>query len=103
MIFIEIPIFTAELLTLLSDDEYREMQKVLLLEPTKGDLIRGSGGFRKMRWQQAHKGKRGGARVIYYWEKSSEKLYLIFIYKKSDQEDLTPDQVKFLKSLVKGI
>ncbi|MBF0501135.1 MAG: type II toxin-antitoxin system RelE/ParE family toxin [Candidatus Riflebacteria bacterium] len=103
MIFIEMTVFTEDLLALLSDDEYREMQRVLLLDPIKGALIKGSGGFRKLRWQQAHKGKRGGTRIIYYWEKYSEKLYLIFIYKKAAQENLTPEQVKLLKSLVKGI
>jgi len=102
MIFVETPIFTEDLLTLLSDDEYREMQNMLLLDPTKGVLIPGSGGFRKLRWQQGHKGKRGGTRIIYYWEKSAAKLYLIFIYKKSAQENLTQDQIRFLKSLVKG-
>ena len=103
MVFIEIPIFTEDLLKLLSDDEYKEMQKALLLEPEKGDLIQGSGGFRKIRWKQGGKGKRGGVRVIYYWEQSTQKLYLIFIYKKSVQEDLTQDQIKLLKSLVKGV
>ena len=103
MVFIEIPVFTEDLLELLSDDEYKEMQKTLLLEPETGDLIQGSGGFRKMRWKQGGKGKRGGVRVIYYWEKSTQKFYLVFIYKKSVQEDLTPDQIKLLKSLVKGV
>lgn len=103
MIFVEIPVFTEDLLELLSDDEYKEMQKTLLLEPETGDLIQGSGGFRKMRWKQGGKGKRGGVRVIYFWEKSTQKLYLVFIYKKSIQEDLTQDQIKLLKSLVKGV
>lgn len=103
MVFIETPIFTEDLLKLLSDDEYKEMQKTLLYEPETGDLIQGSGGFRKIRWRQGGKGKRGGVRVIYYWEKSTEKLFLIFIYKKSVQEDLTQDQIKLLKSLVKGV
>ena len=103
MVFIEIPVFTEDLLALLSDDEYKEMQKTLLLEPETGDLIQGSGGFRKMRWKQGGKGKRGGVRVIYYWEKLTQKLYLVFIYKKSVQEDLTQDQIKLLKSLVKGV
>jgi len=103
MIFIETPVFTEDLLNLLSDNEYKEMQKALLLEPEVGDLIHGSGGFRKMRWKQGSKGKRGGVRVIYYWEKSTQKLYLVVIYKKSVQEDLTQDQIKLLKSLVKGV
>jgi mRNA-degrading endonuclease RelE of RelBE toxin-antitoxin system len=103
MIFVEIPIFTEDLLTLLSDEEYRKIQNELLLRPAKGTIIQGSGGFRKLRWKQANKGKRGGVRIIYFWDKPSEKLYLIFIYKKSAQEDLTAEQVKVLKSLLKGV
>jgi mRNA-degrading endonuclease RelE of RelBE toxin-antitoxin system len=102
MVFIETPVFTEDLLDLLSDEEYKEMQKALLVDPEKGDLIQGSGGFRKIRWKQGGKGKRSGVRVIYYWEKSTQKLYLVFIYKKSVQEDLSQDQIKLLKSLVKG-
>ena len=103
MIFVETPFFTEDLLAMLSDDEYREMQNDLLLKPTKGALIPCSGGFRKLRWSQGHKGKRGGVRVIYFWDKPSEKLYLIYIYKKGVQEDMTQNQVKILKSLLKGL
>lgn len=103
MIFVEMPVFTEDLLTLLPDAEYREVQKELLLHPTKGTLIPGSGGFRKLRWKQASKGKRGGVRIIYFWDKPSEKLYLIFIYKKSAQEDLNQVQVKVLKSILKEV
>ena len=72
MVFIETPIFTEDLLKLLSDDEYREMQQTLVYEPETGDHIKGSGCFIKIRWSQGGKGKRGGIRVYYCTAKTTE-------------------------------
>ncbi|WP_448605314.1 hypothetical protein [Thermoflexus hugenholtzii] len=47
------------------------------------------------------KGKRGGLRVIYYWDKPDEIIYMLFIYRKSEREDLTPEQIKVLRGLIK--
>ena len=66
MIFIETPIFTEDLLKLLSEDEYAEFQEYLALYPTAGEVIQQTGDLRKIRWSAQGKGKRGGVRVIYY-------------------------------------
>jgi len=66
MIFIETSTFTKILPSYLSDDDYRGLQSYLLQKPDAGDLIRGSGGVRKVRWAKAGKGKTGGIRAIYY-------------------------------------
>jgi len=66
MIFIETSIFTKELVKLLPDDEYRMLQHNLLIRPTAGSLIKGTGGLRKIRWKSYGKGKSGGLRIIYY-------------------------------------
>jgi len=66
MIFIETPIFTADLNELLTDDEYAEFQQYLADNPRSGDVIQDTGGLRKIRWTSNGKGKRGGVRVIYY-------------------------------------
>jgi len=101
MRFIETPIFTREVLKLLKEDEYRGLQFVLLLRPEQGDLIPGTGGLRKIRWGAKGRGKRGGARVIYYWHLGQETFYMLLVYAKSRQEDLTPEQVRILKRLVR--
>jgi len=101
MRFIETPIFTEELQPLLKDEEYRALQLALLFRPEQGVLIAGSGGLRKIRWRQKGKGKRGGCRVIYYWDKKQETFYMLLAYAKSKQEDLTPTQMKVLTKLVK--
>ncbi len=99
MVFIETSIFTKEIIKLLSDDEYKLLQWELLLRPTAGDLIRGGGGLRKIRWIISGSGKRGGLRIIYYFD-SPSKIFMLFPYKKNKQENLTPTQLKILKGLV---
>jgi len=100
MVFIETSIFTKEIKRLLPDEEYRALQGALLLRPDAGDLIRGSGGLRKIRWNLPGKGKRGSLRVIYYWD-TPETIYMLLPYGKTEQEDLSPKQLKVLSSLVK--
>jgi mRNA-degrading endonuclease RelE of RelBE toxin-antitoxin system len=72
MRFIETPIFTEAVTELLDDEEYRSLQLALLLRPESGPLIPRSGGLRKIRWALKGKGKRGGCRIIYYWDEPSE-------------------------------
>jgi mRNA-degrading endonuclease RelE of RelBE toxin-antitoxin system len=98
--FIETPVFSHQLSRVLSDDEYRALQTALILRPEQGALIQGSGGLRKIRWMLRGKGKRGGLRVIYYWDLKVDVVYLLFLYSKGRQEDLTPDQSKLLRRIV---
>ena len=99
MIFIETPIFTKEIQKHLPDEDLRRLQAVLLLRPETGDIIRGSGGLRKIRWNFSGKGKRGGLRIIYYFD-PPETVYLVFPYRKSRKEDLTQQQIKILALLM---
>jgi mRNA-degrading endonuclease RelE of RelBE toxin-antitoxin system len=85
MIFIETTIFTKLLPKYLTDDEYRAFQWNLLLNPEAGDLIRKSGGVRKVRWAPEGKGKRGGIRIMYYWKKSDNEIWLLTLYSKSEK------------------
>jgi mRNA-degrading endonuclease RelE of RelBE toxin-antitoxin system len=101
VLFVETPIFTREVTEVLSDDEYRGVQLALLLRPEQGPLIPKSGGLRKIRWKRSGAGKRGGLRLIYYWDKDNDTIYMLFVYPKSDQEDLTASQLKTLSKLVR--
>ena len=100
MIFIETSIFTKEIQHLLPDDNYRMLQTVLMLRPDAGNLIRGSGGLRKIRWSLPGTGKRGALRIIYYWN-TPDSIFMLFAYKKTEQEDLTVEQLKLLRRTVK--
>jgi mRNA-degrading endonuclease RelE of RelBE toxin-antitoxin system len=101
MRFVETPIFTREMNRFLPDDEYRSLQLALLFRPEQGTLIPGTGGLRKLRWRLGGKGKRSGIRIIYYWDKKQETIYMLLAYSKSKQEDLTPEQVKAIIRLVR--
>jgi len=87
----------------LSEDELARLQESLFKEPGKGDLIPGGNGLRKLRWKASGRGKRGGCRIIYYWFKDDEQIYLIFLYKKADKDDLTKQQLKLLSEIIKDI
>jgi hypothetical protein len=100
MIIIETPIFTRIITASMSDDEYRELQEALVIRPNSGDLIKKSGGLRKVRWKLQGRGKSGGIRVIYYWMVSNEQIYMLYAYPKGKQENLTPQQLATLKSIV---
>ncbi len=101
MLFIETPVFTKLVTDLIPDDEYRKIQLALVLRPVAGKIIPGSGGLRKIRWRSSGSGKRGGLRLIYFWDVQEDRIYMLLIYKKSKQEDLTPRQLRILRDLVK--
>jgi mRNA-degrading endonuclease RelE of RelBE toxin-antitoxin system len=101
MEIIETPIFTRKIKDVLSDDEYSKLQWALVINPEAGAVIAGSRGLRKLRWVVPGKGKRGGLRVIYYWYVRDEKMYMLFVYKKKEQDDLTAKQIKILNEYVK--
>ncbi|VBB44552.1 putative transcriptional regulator [uncultured Desulfatiglans sp.] len=88
MIFIETTTFTKLLPKYLPDDEYRLFQWYLILSPEVGDLVRGSGGVRKVRWAPEGKGKRDGIRIMYYWKKSDEEIWLLTLYSKSEKASI---------------
>jgi hypothetical protein len=100
MELIETPVFTRQVLAQLADDEYRMLQLYLLHHPERGVIIRGSGGLRKLRWQLPGRGKRGGARIIYFWKGARARLYLLFLYPKNVRSDLTRAQLRVLRALV---
>lgn len=102
MEIIETPIFTRRIKDVLSDKEYRSLQWTLVINPEAGAVIPVGGGLRKLRWAVSGKGRSGGLRIVYYWYTSNEQIYMLFVYKKSEQEDLSSKQLAILKGYVKG-
>jgi hypothetical protein len=101
MRFVETTLFTKQVTALLADDEYRRLQSALVLHPEAGPVIVGSGGIRKVRWARPGSGKRGGLRVIYYWAPDEMVLYMLLVYAKNVQDDLTAEQVAVLRRIVR--
>ncbi len=88
MVFIETSIFTKYLQEYLNDDEYSALQGFLNKYPESGDIIRASGGVRKLRWKIEGRGKRGGIRVIYFWKKSEHEIWMLTLYAKNKKETI---------------
>lgn len=101
MIFIESFEFADKVNGYLSDENYGELQFYLVNHPESGDVIRGGGGLRKLRWATGTKGKRGGYRVIYFFHIEGENILMVDIYSKNEQEDLTREQLSYFKDLIK--
>jgi hypothetical protein len=97
--------FTARVRNLLDEETYRRLQQELLADPDRGDVIPGCGGLRKARVSQAGrgKGKRGGARVIYLNIPEANRIYMLTVYGKDEQEDLTSDQKKVLRAIAEEV
>ena len=83
----------------LDEDNRVALAVRLAHDPLEGDLIVGAGGLRKLRWRGKHRGKRGGFRVIYYYAGEGFPVYLLAIYGKAQQVDLTPQQRARLAAL----
>jgi len=101
--FIELPTFEKHRESYLNDDEFAAMQFWLMAYPEAGDIIQGSGGVRKIRWRAKGKGKRGGIRVIYYFKSKTDEIFLLTLYYKSEVSDLTQDEIRILKGIVKEL
>ena len=97
----ETPTFTRQIRRLMEDEEYRLLQVALASKPDLGQLMPGAGGLRKMRWGLRGTGKRGGARIIYYWAVENDLILMLLAYAKGQQKDLKPDQLRILARLVK--
>ena len=100
MEIIETPVFTKQITSLLPDDEYKKLQHYLICRPDAGALIIGGGGLRKLRWSIPGKGKSGGVRTIYYWDRR-ESIFMLFCYPKNELENLHPKQLSKLRAYLK--
>ena len=103
MIFVELNAFVAFRERVWSSEEFAELREFLALAPAAGALIPGGGGLRKVRWLAQQRGKRGGARVIYYWDAGASCIYLLYGYTKSNRDDLTRRQLKTFRTLLRDL
>lgn len=103
-LFVELPAFAKYRADYLDDEGFRGLQQSMLKNPEAGDVIEGTGGLRKLRHgdQRRGKGKRGGLRVIYYWWDGGRQFWLFTLYDKDEMENLSADEKKVLKGMLKA-
>jgi len=99
----ELPSFTKQAAALFSDDERSQLIDFLAANPLVGDEIPGTGGVRKIRFGAKGKGKRGRARIIYYWYSEDAPLYALLAYGKNEKTDLTADEARAVAAFAKQI
>ena len=99
--FVELPLFRSRWEKLgLTDADLMRLQADLLADPKVGEVMRGTGGVRKMRFAFEHKGKSGGVRVIYIDFEVYEKIYLLTAYTKNEKENLTQEEQNEIRKLI---
>jgi hypothetical protein len=103
VVVVETPEFQSVAERLMSEAEVGLLIDHLARAPTAGVIIPGTGGVRKLRWGFGGKGKRGGARIIYYFQDARYPLLLLTAYSKSEQTDLTPAQRERLGQFVRTL
>ena len=97
MEFVEAPLFTKLFKEYMNDTEYAALQFELALRPEAGAVIPGGGGIRKLRWGGKGKGKRGGLRIIYYWQVRKEVIWMLTVYAKNEAEDIPMNILQKIK------
>jgi hypothetical protein len=98
--FIETRLFTRLVREYLTDDQYRELQVLLIEHPEAGDVVPGTGGVRKLRWRAPGRGKRGGYRVIYYAKMQQGIIWMLTLYRKNVRESLSAHVLREIRKEV---
>lgn len=101
--FVELEAFTAEVLRVADEEILRQFQIELAAKPESGDLIRHSGGLRKVRMKLPGRGRSSGARVIYLWLPQARRCVLFMLYTKARQTDIPPAILARLRAAVETI
>ena len=97
MVIVETLLFTRLIKELMGDDEYRSLQEALIQSPDKGEIIKGSGGLRKVRWKLEGRGKSGGVRTLLAY-KVGDRAFFVYGFAKNARSNIKADELKGLKA-----
>jgi hypothetical protein len=98
---VETPEFLSATRKLMTEEERALLVDYLAHNPTVGDMIQGAGGVRKPRWRLEGRGKRGGARVIYFYRSADIPLFALTAYAKNERADLSQKDRSDFRQLTK--
>ena len=103
--FVCTPSFEGAAKKLLTEDDRRQLELVLLANPTAGAVIEHTGGFRKVRFARPSRGegKSGGSRAIYYLLSRRSRIYLVLVYAKNVRDSLTRAEENQLRTLARQL
>lgn len=102
--FVMMPAFDKQWKSMgLTDKDLLRLQEMLLQDPQIGDVIKGTGGLRKMRFAFEHRGKSGSSRVLYVDFVFAEKIYLIFAYPKNEKDNLSDEERNNIRKVIERI
>jgi hypothetical protein len=99
----EMQMFIDDASRIFTNDEYENLVLFLANHPDAGEIIPATGGVRKVRWPARGQGKRGGARVIYYFRDLNVPVYLLAVYAKGEKINLTQAEKKAMRRTVDKI
>jgi hypothetical protein len=99
----ELPEFRRAAERFMAEEEIEQLCDFLARNPTAGALIRDTGGVQKLRWALPGRGKRGGARTIYFFQDERYPLMLLTAYPKSTKDDLSSAERNVIARLVAAI
>ena len=100
---VETPTYLANANKLFSEEERADIVALIAAEPECGDLIRGTGGFRKVRVARKGMGKSGGARIVYIWRNERFPVFLIAAFPKNEKENLSMAERNALRTRANSI
>lgn len=100
--FIETKLFTRLVVEYLTDEEYQELQMLLMARPNAGTAIPGTGGVRKLRWRAPGRGKRGGYRVIYYVRIEQGTIWMLTMYPKNVKDSIPAHVLRQIRDEVEN-
>lgn len=100
--FVETKLFSRFVYDYLQEEEYARLQEHLARSPSAGQVIRGSGGIRKVRWAGSGRGKRGGVRVIYLARLARNVIWMLTIYAKNEMETIPTDVLRQIREEIEN-
>lgn len=100
---VELPLFLRQAAGIWSDVERAEFVDYIARNPEAGDVIPETGGVRKVRWRRQGSGKRGGARVIYFYHDPFMPIFLILAYAKAQRETMTAVEMKQVRAMAAAL
>jgi hypothetical protein len=101
--FVESPLFSKQVYQYLDDEEYAAFQVYLASMPDAGDVVKDSGGIRKVRWRREGRGKSGGVRVMYFTRLHFGEIWMLLIYAKSAVDSIPGHVLKALREEMENV